>query len=281
MKRYISIDIGGTAIKYGIIGEDAKIMLKKSIPTEAGKGGPAILDKVIGIVNEMLVSHSEIAGICISTAGMVDTETGSIFYSAPLIPNYAGTQFKKILEEKFQIPCEVENDVNCAGLAEYKNGAAKGSKVALVLTIGTGIGACEVGYMHMDDSDFQTLGAASILTKKVAERKNEIEDKWDGYHIFEEAKKGDQICIQAIEEMTDTLGKGIANICYVLNPEIVVLGGGIMAQETFLKDRIKGAVKKYLVSSIEKHTKITFAENQNDAGMLGAFYHFCGMHLKE
>ena len=75
------------------------IMLKKSMPTEAGKGGPAILDKVIGIVNEMLVSHSEIAGICISTAGMVDTETGSIFYSAPLIPNYAGTQFKKILEE--------------------------------------------------------------------------------------------------------------------------------------------------------------------------------------
>ena len=297
MKRYISIDIGGTAIKYGIIGEDAKIMLKKSMPTEAGKGGPAILDKVIGIVNEMLVSHSEIAGICISTAGMVDTETGSIFYSAPLIPNYAGTQFKKILEEKFQIPCEVENDVNCAGLAENRSGAAKGAKIALVLTIGTGIGgcividgkvfhgfsnsACEVGYMHMDDSDFQTLGAASILTKKVAERKNEIEDKWDGYHIFEEAKKGDQICIQAIEEMTDTLGKGIANICYVLNPEIVVLGGGIMAQETFLKDRIKGAVKKYLVSSIEKHTKITFAENQNDAGMLGAFYHFCGMHLKE
>ena len=140
--RYISIDIGGTAIKYGIIGEDAKIMLKKSMPTEAGKGGPAILDKVIGIVNEMLVSHSEIAGICISTAGMVDTETGSIFYSAPLIPNYAGTQFKKILEEKFQIPCEVENDVNCAGLAEYRNGAAKGSKVALVLTIGTGIGGC-------------------------------------------------------------------------------------------------------------------------------------------
>lgn len=87
--------------------------------------------------------------------------------------------------------------------------------------------------------------------------------------------------MQAIEEMTDTLGKGIANICYVINPEVVVLGGGIMAQEDFLKDRIEKAVKKYLVSSIEEHTKITFAENQNDAGMLGAFYHFCGVHLKE
>ena len=298
MKKYISIDIGGTAIKYGIICENAEIMMKETMKTEAEKGGSAILEKVFVIVEKLQGRIQEKAsGICISTAGMVNTEQGAIFYSAPLIPNYTGMQFKKLLEDKFKIPCEVENDVNCAGLAEYRNGAAKGSKVALVLTIGTGIGgcillegkvfhgfsnsACEVGYMHMDDSDFQTLGAASILTKKVAERKNEIEDKWDGYHIFEEAKKGDQICIQAIEEMTDTLGKGIANICYVLNPEIVVLGGGIMAQETFLKDRIKGAVKKYLVSSIEKHTKITFAENQNDAGMLGAFYHFCGMHLKE
>ena len=132
----------------------------------------------------------------------------------------------------------------------------------------------------MDDSDFQTLGAASILTKKVAEWKGEQEDIWDGYHIFEEAKKGDELCNRAIDEMCDVLGKGIANICYVINPEIVVLGGGIMAQEEFLKDRIKAAMDKYLVSSIAKHTKLAFAKHQNDAGMLGAFYHFCNMrHL--
>ena len=217
-------------------------------------------------------------------------------YASPLIPNYAGIQYKKILEERFHIPCEVENDVNCAGLAENRSGAAKGAKIALVLTIGTGIGgcividgkvfhgfsnsACEVGYMHMDDSDFQTLGAASILTKKVAEWKGEQEDIWDGYHIFEEAKKGDELCNRAIDEMCDVLGKGIANICYVINPEIVVLGGGIMAQEEFLKDRIKAAMDKYLVSSIAKHTKLAFAKHQNDAGMLGAFYHFCNVrHL--
>lgn len=298
MNRYISIDIGGTAIKYGIICEDASIEQKKSMATEAWKGGPAILEKVTSIVEEMMEAcEDKVSGICISTAGMVDTEKGSIFYSAPLIPDYAGTEFKKVLEGRFHIPCEVENDVNCAGLAEYKNGAAKGSKAALVLTIGTGIGgcivldgkvfhgfsnsACEVGYMHMDGSDFQTLGAASILTKKVAEWKKEPEENWDGYHIFEEAKKGDQLCIKAIEEMTDVLGKGIANICYVLNPEVVVLGGGIMAQEAFLKCRIENALKKYLVSSIEEHTRIAFAENQNDAGMLGAFYHFCGVHAKE
>ena len=67
----------------------------------------------------------------------------------------------------------------------------------------------------------------------------------------------------------------------MINPEVVVLGGGVMAQEEFLRDKIQDAVKKYLVSCIEKYTKITFAKHQNDAGMLGAFYHFCGVHLKE
>ena len=298
MKQYISIDIGGTAIKYGVVDENAQILIKKSMETEAFKGGPEILKKAIGIVEELIgETQSEISGICISTAGMVDIEKGSIFYSAPLIPNYAGTQFKAVLEEKFKIPCEVENDVNCAGLAEYQSGVAKGSRVAVMLTIGTGIGgciildgkifhgfsnsACEVGYMHLDGGEFQDLGAASILTKKVAGRKQESKSDWDGYHIFESAKQGDEICIQAIDEMADVLGKGISNICYVLNPEIVVLGGGIMAQEEFLGERIKQAVKKYLVSSIEANTTIAFSKHQNNAGMLGAFYHFCGVHKKE
>lgn len=292
MEKYISIDIGGTAIKYGLIGDNAEIIWKDSIKTEAEKGGPEILRKVTGIVQDLIDRTQEnISGICISTAGMVDAEKGSIFYAAPLIPDYAGTQFKKTLEEKFHIPCEVENDVNCAGLAEYRSGAAKGSSVALILTIGTGIGgciiingkifrgfsnsACEVGYMHMENSDFQTLGAASTLTRKVAQWKEEPQEKWDGRHIFEEARKGDKICLRAIDEMVDILGKGIANICYVINPEIVVLGGGIMAQEDFLKERIENALKKYLVSGIEEHTKIAFAKHRNDAGMLGAFYHFC------
>ena len=295
MREYICIDIGGTAIKYGIITEDGTITSRYEKKTESHKGGPAILEKAVVIVEELSEGRIErFAGICISTAGMVDTKKGEIFHSAPLIPNYAGTRFKATMERKFGIPCEVENDVNCAGLAEYMSGASKGSKVALMLTIGTGIGgcivmdgevfhgcsgsACEVGYMHMDGSDFQTLGAASILTRKVSEWKNEPEENWDGYHIFEEAKKGDALCIKAIDEMADTLGQGIANICYVLNPEVVVLGGGIMAQEEFLREKIQRAVDKYLLSIISSYTRIVFAKHRNDAGMLGAFYHYMNIH---
>ena len=292
MKKYVSIDIGGTAIKYGLIDEEGRILCKEQMKTEAEQGGPSIVDKVVKIVNEFTeVKKISISGICISTAGMVDTRKGEIFYSAPLIPNYTGTKWKELLESQFGVPCEVENDVNCAGLAEYISGASKGSESAIMLTIGTGIGgsliingnvfhgfsgsACEVGYMYMDNSDFQTLGAASILTKKVAEKKNEPEELWDGYHIFEEAKKGDSICNQTIDEMADVLGKGIANICYVVNPQVVVLGGGIMAQKAYLQDKIENAVKKYLVPYLAENTKIVYAEHKNDAGMLGAFYHFC------
>lgn len=142
---------------------------------------------------------------------------------------------------------------------------------------GFGNSACEVGYMYMGDSDFQTLGAASTLTKKVAQWKGEPQEKWDGRHVFEEAGRGDRLCIRAIDEMTDVLGRGIANICYVIDPEVVVLGGGIMAQEDFLKEKIENALKKYLVPSMAEHTRIAFARHRNDAGMLGAFYHFCSL----
>ena len=289
MKKYVSIDIGGTAIKYGIIKEDGAVLSNGQRETEAHKGGPAILAKTIEIV-ESYQNIEELDGICISTAGMVNIDKGEIFYSAPLIPNYAGTRFKEVMERRFHIPCEVENDVNCAGLAEYISGAAKGSSIALMLTVGTGIGgcvimngsvfhgfsgsACEIGYMHMEGGDFQSLGAASILSKKVAKWKDEQEHIWNGIHIFEEAKKGDALCIRAIDEMVEVLGKGIANICYVINPEVVVLGGGIMAQEEYLKDKVEKSIRRWLISSIASHTRIAFARHRNFAGMLGAFYHF-------
>lgn len=290
MEKYVSIDIGGTAVKYGLLDAKGNILERYEIPTQAHKGGRAILEKTVGIV-ESFREKEQPVGVCISTAGMVDVEKGEIFYAAPLIPEYAGTNFKRTIEEKFCIPCEVENDVNCAGLAESVSGAAMGSSITLTLTVGTGIGgcivingevfhgysgsACEVGYMHMFDSDFQTLGAASILTRKVTERKG---GRWNGREVFLAAREGDEVCLQAIDEMTDVLGRGIANICYVLNPEVVVLGGGIMAQEDFLKDRIRGALDSYLVPGIAQKTTLRFARHKNDAGMLGAFYHFRNRH---
>lgn len=293
MKQYICIDIGGTSIKYGVINETEQFVISSEMPTQANLGGSGIMEKVNKIIENYQKSYT-IEGVCISTAGMVDFEKGEITYAAPLIPNYTGTKIKEPIEKTFHLPCEVENDVNCAGLAENFSGASKECKISVCLTIGTGIGGaiiindqifhgfsnsgCEVGYMHIFNSTFQDLGATSILVKKIRAIKNKDTHSLNGKQIFEQALKGDTDCILAIDEMVDVLGIGIANICYVINPEIVVLGGGIMAQKDYLYHKIRASLDKYLIPSIAKNTKLAFALHQNQAGMLGAYYYFKSRH---
>ena len=299
-KKYICIDVGGTAIKHGILCEDETFLKKGSVETPPD--GRAILKSVHQIVevelNEYLTGGKTPlpVGVCISSAGMVDSKNGSIFYSGPTIHNFAGTQYKKTIEERFHLPCEAENDVNCAGLAEYHSGAAKGHECALVLTVGTGIGGCvfidghihhgvtnsagEVGYMRFAKDDFQDLASTNALIKKVASLRKESDDLWDGKKIFEEAKAGDRMCETAIDDMCKSLGYGIANICYVLNPSVCVIGGGIMAQAEYLIPRIRTAMEEILPQVIAGATKLTSAHHQNDAGMIGAYYHFLEMQKK-
>lgn len=295
MKNYICIDIGGTSIKYGVINEELDFLVKSEMDTEAYKGGPNILNKIIEIVNKYKNNY-KIEGVCISTAGMVDCDKGEIIYASSLIPNYTGTKIKLTIEDEFNIPCEVENDVNCAALAEHFAGGAKGSNISLCLTIGTGIGGAiiinnevyhgafgsggEVGYMNMMGSTFQELGASSILVKKVAIMKNISEKDINGKYIFDKAKEGDKDCIKAIDELIEVLGQGIANICYIINPEVIVLGGGIMAQKEYLYDKIRASIDKNLIPFIRNKTRLEFAINQNNAGMLGAYFSFKNMQKK-
>lgn len=289
MKRYLAIDIGGTQIKYGLIDEDGHILQQEKMDTEAHKGGPHILATVKDLVASHL-TQGPLAGVCLSSAGMVDPDKGEIFYSGPQIPNYAGTRFKAEIESQFGLPCEIENDVNCAGLAEGTSGAGQGSRLSLCLTIGTGIGgcllvdgqifhgfsnsACEVGYIHLADGAFQDLASTTALVHYVAELHGQEAAAWSGYRIFEEAKRGNSHCIQGIDRLADYLGQGIANICYVANPEVVILGGGIMAQKDYLAEKIQASLRRYLVSSIAEKTRLAFAHHENNAGMLGAYYHF-------
>ena len=274
MSRYICVDIGGTSIKHGVLDENAIIEESNQTKTEAWLGGAEVLDKVKAIGKQYMEQYENIEGICISTAGMVDPEEGKIVFAGELMPDYTGTCIKKELEKTLGIPCEVENDVNCAGLAEYISGAAKESHIMFCATVGTGIGgcaivdgsvfhgasnsACEIGYIPMEDSDFQTLGASSILIKKVAGKKREPLDMWDGKKIFELAEKGDEVCISAIKEMCDVLGKGLATICYVLNPDTIVLGGGVMAQKKILENEIIDSLKRYLKPILAEHLQVCF-----------------------
>ena len=147
---YICIDIGGTAIKYGLASADGQLIETKSTPTHAHQGGgPGIVRTVRRLIRQY-TETGPLLGIALSTAGMVDPQKGRIFYAlADSIPDYTGTEWKEILEGEFHIPCAVENDVNCAALGELWLGAGKGCTSAFMMTISTSIGGCALYDGHI------------------------------------------------------------------------------------------------------------------------------------
>ncbi len=284
----ILIDIGGTAVKYGLFSIGEMLFLEKG-KMDTPVGGEKILSMVYGIIDDYRRVSSHIIGVGVSSAGIIDSDRGVVYAAnADLMPDYTGCRIAPSVTEYCGLPCHVENDVNCAALAEYHIGAAKFSKSSLTITVGTGIGAafinegillkgntfsaCEVGYMHMGNKSFEELGATSALVKKTAAELGIPKHELDGVKIFERADANDAICVKNINEMCAVLAEGIANICYVLNPETVVIGGGISARKDVLFPRLREGLKEKLIPEIYENTSLRFAENGNDAGMLGAYY---------
>lgn len=294
---YVLIDIGGTAIKHGIATVDGSLLEKGELPTEAKQfGGPGIVEKVRKIIKDALATKASafdgcIKGVSISTAGMVDPEQGKIVYALPdAIPDYTGVNFKQIVKDEFDLPCEVENDVNCAALGEMWQGAGKGCHSVFCMTIGTSIGgamicdgklisgasnsAGEIAYMRVPGGMLHELASTTYLVKTYAKLRNESTDNVNGVRIFNEAEAGDTIAKQAIDDLVEHLTDGITNVVSVQNPQAVILGGGIMARGEYLRPLIEGALKNKLRDIVFNATKIEFAKLRNDAGMLGGFYHF-------
>ena len=295
MMYYICIDIGGTSIKYGVLSEKGEIFIDGTVSTKVTEKENFILSDVKKLIRNILDEYRnyEIKGICVSTAGVVNPEKGEIAYAGPTIPKYTGTKIKEELEKEFSISCEVENDVNCAGLGEYWKGAGKGSNSMVCLTIGTGIGgsvildgkllngigytAGEIGYMDVNGSYIQNIASSRYLVEKVQKEKVEkegITDAITGVDIFELAKKGDEICIAGINEIISNLAVGVRNIIYLLNPEVIVIGGGITAQKEYLEEKIRNEVNDGMISDMFRKTRIELAQQGNQAGLLGALYNF-------
>ena len=295
MMYYICIDIGGTSIKYGVLSEKGEIFIDGTVSTKVTEKENFILSDVKKLIRNILDEYRnyEIKGICVSTAGVVNPEKGEIAYAGPTIPKYTGTKIKEELEKEFSISCEVENDVNCAGLGEYWKGAGKGSNSMVCLTIGTGIGgsvildgkllngigytAGEIGYMDVNGNYIQNIASSKYLVEKVQKEKVEregITDTITGVDIFELAKKGDEICIAGINEIISNLAVGVRNIIYLLNPEVIVIGGGITAQKEYLEEKIRKEVNDGMISDMFRKTRIELAQQGNQAGLLGALYNF-------
>ena len=291
MKNYVAIDIGGTAIKYGLTDAQGNFTAKKNRPTLAREeGGAGIVRKVVEIVRQYQ-TEMPIAGVAIDTAGIVNPVTGEIVFAGETsFPGYSGTPLGKLVREACGVPCVVENDVNAAALGEYWQGAAKGASSAFMMTVGTGIGGCfilegkawhgagfsagEAGFMrlHGEQRIFEEAASTRAMLVEAAASHNVSPAELTGEQVFAWALAGDADAVLAIEHMVDNLAEGIANIYCLLNPEVFVLGGGVMAQQDYLRPRLEQRLEALVVPAMRTSTRLEFARLGNDAGMVGALY---------
>ena len=291
MKRYMCFDIGGTSVKFGVAGESGALLHKGEIPNVITQKGVDGLVESLASVMEQYQQEYRLYGIAVSTAGVVDPEKGLILYAPKYFPGYPGTALGERLEKRCGLPCTVENDVNAAALGEYWLGAGQGAKSLFCITVGTGIGGCalldgrvlhgaacfggEAGLQHITPgSTWEEMASTRALVRNVAEAKGIPENALDGRIIFALAQGGDEEAAAAIARQMDDLATGIANICYILNPERIIVGGGIAAQEAYLYPLLDTALRDKLLPLVYEKLTLRFAALQNDAGMLGALYNF-------
>lgn len=289
---YLSIDIGGTTIKSGIVKESERLEIidKQEFPTNAKEvHGIGIEKKVVEII-QAYQKICTIDGVGISTAGVVDSTTNAIAYANENIPCYTGINLADTVKATFQLPCIVENDVNCAAIGELHYGSGKGSSNIFCLTVGTGIGgaviidnnlyhgasftAGEIGYMNINKQDFQDIASTSFLVKRVKEVTGL---ELNGKEIFDQAIKGNVQIQQCIEEFCENLVEGIVTVYYVVNPEKIIIGGGIMEQTEYLYPIISRKIETALDGRFNKKSiDLAFARLGNNAGMIGAYHLLVG-----
>lgn len=288
--KILAIDIGGTAIKYGIVHSDFTIEKAFEIPTEAHLGGPHLMHKIMGIVGEFA---SSVHCVGISTAGQVNSALGKIIFASENIPNYTGIEITKTIQHKFNLPVSVENDVNAAATAEAKFGSARGYKDFLCLTYGTGVGgalwindkiytgecfsAGEFGHIvtHTggkqctcgNNGCYEMYASTRALTVSVREATGKT---LTGREIFLPENFNNVTVRAVIDNWIDEIIGGLTTLIFIFNPPLIVLGGGIM-NEDYVIHEIDRRIHARSIHSF-RSVIIKKAEMKNQAGMLGAAY---------
>lgn len=289
--KIATIDIGGTFIKSAIY-ENGTLGPTTETPTNAQLGGPQILDTII----HLLSKEKNLDCIGISATGQVNTEGGFIKYGNANVADYIGLQIGKILKSRFSIPVFVENDVNAAAMGEAYYGAAAHQKEKnfLCLAYGTGIG----GALFLNDklfygSDFSAVEVGHIIThaEKLPRAKNVMEGAYETFAstaaLVRQAKATDETLTSGrlifanlhrpevkavVDDWIHEILCGLASLIYTINPNFIVLGGGVMSAPYILPHLI-ARLPDYCMGG---HLPVTLccATLGNNAALMG-MVHIC------
>ena len=305
MKTYgFGVDIGGTTVKLGLFRTDGELLDKWEIPTRKEDNGSQILPDVAASIKEKLaekgINGEDVQGIGVGVPGPVTPE-GVVCMCVNL--GWGVFNVEETLSELTGYPVKAGNDANVAALGEMWQGAGKGAKSLVMVTLGTGIGGGviidghivagatgaggEIGHLPVNDHETETCGCGKkgcleqyasatgvvTLTKRALEASDapsslrELEEV-TAKDTFDAAKAGDALALEVLEQFGQILGKGLATIACVVNPEMFVIGGGVSKAGKIITDVVE---KYYIPNTFHACQKAQFkmAELGNDAGIYG------------
>ncbi|MBV7272531.1 ROK family protein [Clostridiaceae bacterium UIB06] len=305
-KQYvIGVDLGGTKISTALAELNGNILSENTIPTNAKYGEEAVLSRIIYAIERILEvtgkKVDEIKAIGIGSPGPLDSKKGVII-ETPNIP-FKNFQLVRPIEDRFEIPTYLENDANAAAIGEFMFGAGKNTRNMVYITVSTGIGAGAIveGRIYRGNTcNALELGHSTILPdgprcncgnygclevlssgtaiarvanehlKAGADSSLKNYEVVTSYEVFQEAKKGDKLSLDVLNKCLQYLGIGIANIITIMDPEVVVLGGGVSLAGDIVFDRVNKVVGERCFKVLRENCRVVPAALGKQSGVVGS-----------
>ena len=307
-KNRIGIDVGGTNVKIALVDDKGSILYSNSVPTRAEMGYEYTVNNIKQAIRDLMseTKVTNIEGIGFDFPGQIDYKNG-IVRLAPNIPGWVNIPIAKIIEDEFKIPTRIDNDVHCAALGELNFGAGKGCENFICMTVGTGIGsgivingklvrgasnaAGELGHIKLQMHEGPLCGCGdygcleafasgpSIVAmaeeyilggKSTKFRELASGGEITPFIVAEAAKQGDPVARRIFARIGEYIGFGLSSVVNLLNPEKIIIGGGVADAGDILLDPIKETIKKRAMVVAGSAVEIVPAKLGNTAGVIGA-----------
>lgn len=296
----LGIDFGGTSVKFGVVQGHDVIDSAPSIATDDFTEPAPLIDAIVRVVEDLRKRHLAISAIGAGVPGFVNFRTGTI-HNLTNVSGWTNIPLREILHQRTGLSVTVENDANCMAYAEWKEGAGRGREHLICITLGTGVGGGIITHGHMLRGANSVAGELGQMSIDYQGRKgaygnlgsledyignNEIAaDAREFYAakgiersvtectpaaLSEAANSGDKIAVQIWENIASKLATAIMNACWLLNPEAIVIGGGVAKAGALLFGPLEKSLHAQLSPAFCEHLAILPAHFCNDAGIIGA-----------
>lgn len=306
---YLALDIGGTAVKIGLVDRNGSILKKESYSVSFDNYETAIFSTVKKSIEKFIEKNEikilKLRGIGVSATGQIDSNLGKVIGVGGNIKNWCGIEIKKELESIYGVNTTVINDANAMIIGESWVGKGKGFNNIIGITIGTGIGggiivdskillgsfgiAGEIGHFSIDRNGekcscgnigcYEKYGSTTALIREVKRNYHNLEaldfniEDINGEVIFKEIKKGNKKLENIVDRWIFNIAIGMVNLIHIFNPEIILIGGGVSSQEELFIEKLRRIVIEKTMPRFKEKLEIQSAKLGNDAGIIGAVYY--------